>query len=65
MKIKFTFLMILFCAFSFAQNEFITLWKPNNQSSTVVRVHKFHFQELVTIIQFIGKKKEIPLTMEL
>jgi len=34
MKIKLTFLLILFCAFSFAQNEFITLWKPSNPSTT-------------------------------
>ena len=33
MKIKFTFLMILFCAFTFAQNEFITLWKPSNPNN--------------------------------
>ncbi|MDP9956423.1 surface protein [Epilithonimonas hungarica] len=33
MKIKFTFLLILFCTFSFAQNEFITIWKPSNPSS--------------------------------
>lgn len=32
MKIKFTFLLILVCAFSFGQNEFITLWKPSNPS---------------------------------
>ncbi len=35
MKIKFTFLFILFCAYCFAQNEFITLWKPNNPSSII------------------------------
>jgi len=35
MKIKLTLLLILFCAFSFAQNEFITIWKPNNPSSIV------------------------------
>lgn len=34
MKIKLTFLMILLCTFSFAQNEFITIWKPGNPSST-------------------------------
>ncbi|WP_312764998.1 BspA family leucine-rich repeat surface protein [Epilithonimonas sp.] len=33
MKIKLIFLLILFCAFSFAQNEFITLWKPSNGSN--------------------------------
>lgn len=33
MKIKFTFLMILFCAFAFAQNEFVTLWQPSISSA--------------------------------
>lgn len=34
MKIKLTFLMMLFCAFSFAQNEFITLWQPSLGSAS-------------------------------
>ncbi len=33
MKIKLTFLLILSYVFSFAQNEFITVWKPSNQSN--------------------------------
>lgn len=37
MRFKITFLMILICAFSFAQNEFITVWQPSKDSNISIK----------------------------
>lgn len=43
MKIKFTFLLTLLCVFTFAQNEFITVWQPNIASSSSSGNYKIFF----------------------
>lgn len=43
MKIKLTFLTLLFCVFSFAQNEFITVWQPNITSGSGSGNYRIYF----------------------